>query len=287
MTAFRALITRHPVPAYFALTFAISWGGVLIVVGPGGFPGTPEEFETLLPIAVVAMIAGPSVAGVLLSALVDERAGLREYRARLVKWGVGARWYAAALLTAPLLMMAILLTLSLLSPEFVPGIFVSDNKAALVLSGMAVALGAGIFEELGWTGFAIPQLRLRHGVLRTGLMVGLPWAVWHMLVGWWASGTVSGALSLTSYLLDPLLFLAAFRVLMVWVYDRTESLFVGILMHVSLTASARIIGAPGLVGVPLLTFDLIWFAAVWVVIAAVAVATRGQLLQQPLRRRVA
>ena len=37
MTAIKALITRHPVPVYFALTFAISWGGVLLVIGgPGG-----------------------------------------------------------------------------------------------------------------------------------------------------------------------------------------------------------------------------------------------------------
>jgi hypothetical protein len=43
------------------------------------------------------------------------------------------------------------------------------------------------------------------------------------------SGTVSGALSLASYMLDPFLFLVAFRVLMLWVYDRTESLLVAML----------------------------------------------------------
>ena len=32
----------------------------------------------------------------------------------------------------------------------------------------------GFFEELGWTGFAIPTLmRLRYGVLGTGLIVGV------------------------------------------------------------------------------------------------------------------
>jgi len=37
-------INKHPVPTYFALTFAISWGGVL-GVGPGGFLGTPSSFR--------------------------------------------------------------------------------------------------------------------------------------------------------------------------------------------------------------------------------------------------
>ena len=35
----RALIKRHAVLSYYALVFAISWGGILIVVGSGGIPG--------------------------------------------------------------------------------------------------------------------------------------------------------------------------------------------------------------------------------------------------------
>jgi len=276
MPTVKAFITKHAVATYFALTFAISWGGVLAVAGPK-IPATREEFERLLPSVVVMMLAGPSFAGILLTGLVSGKSGLRELRSRLLKWRVGARWYAAALLIAPALMTALLLGLSLFSPEFRPGIVVTADKTIFVLSGFAIALGAGIFEELGWTGFAIPTLRLRYGVLATGLMVGLPWAAWHLFGAVLASGTLSGTLSLASYLLDPFLLLVAFRVLMVWVYDRTESLLVGILMHVSLTGSARIIGAPGIAGLPLLTFDLIWFAAVWAVVAVVAVADGAAL----------
>ena len=38
---------------------------------------------------------------------------------------------------------------------------------------------------------------------------------------------------------------------------------------------------------PLLTFDLGWAAAVWAVVAVVAVANGGQLTRQPLREGVA
>jgi membrane protease YdiL (CAAX protease family) len=278
----KAFIRKHSVATYFALTFAISWGGALMMVGPR-IPATREEFEGLLPVAISAMLAGPSIAGILLTGLVYGKAGLREFRSRLLKWRVGARWYAAALLLAPALMMALLLVLSRFSPEFLPGIVVSTDKTAFLLSGFAIALGAGIFEELGWTGFAIPTLRRRYGVLATGLIVGFAWAAWHLFGVFLASGPLSGTLSLASYLLDPFLFLVAPRVLMVWVYDRTESLLVGILMHVGLTGSARIIGAPGIAGVPLLTFDSVWFAAAWVVIATIAVVNRLSL--QPLRRQ--
>jgi CAAX protease family protein len=286
MTTIQAFITKHAVATYFALTFAISWGGVLAVAGPK-IPATREEFEKLLPSVVVMMLGGPSLAGILLTGIVHGKAGLRELRSRLLKWRVGARWYAAALLIAPALMTALVLGLSRFSPEFPPGIVASADKTVFVRSGFAIALGAGIFEELGWTGFATPTLRLRYGVLATGLIVGLPWAAWHLFGVVLASGTLSGTLSLASYLLDPFLFLVAFRVLMVWVYDHTESLLVGILMHVSLTGSARIIGAPGIAGVPLLTFDLLWFAAGWVIVAAVAAANRGRLSPQPRQRQAA
>lgn len=51
MMASTSFITRHPVLMYFALTFAISWGGFVLVVGPGGFPGTGSQFDALLPAA--------------------------------------------------------------------------------------------------------------------------------------------------------------------------------------------------------------------------------------------
>ena len=115
-TTVTAFIERHPVLAYAALTFAISWGGFLLVIGgPGGIPATPEQFETLMPLAVLAMLAGPPIAGLLLTGVVSGRAGYRELRSRLVWWRVGARWYALALLFAPLLYLALLLPLSLRS----------------------------------------------------------------------------------------------------------------------------------------------------------------------------
>jgi len=148
-------------------------------------------------------------------------------------------------------------------------------------------LGAGFFEELGWTGFAVPALRLRYGVLTTGLLVGGLWGAWHLLAAVWGIGNRSGALPLALFVtLDLFSALPAFRVLMVWVYGRTGSLLVGMLMHSSLTSSLLIL-TPLTTGVPLLTFDFVFAAALWVVVAAVAVASGWQLSRQPLRRRAA
>ena len=80
--------------------------------------------------------------------------------------------------------------------------------------------------------------------------------------------------------------LTAYRVLMVWVYDRTESLIVATLMHASLTASTLFIFTPAGDRGGFLDLWRVFAAAVWIVVAVVAVAN-GQLSRQPLRRRVA
>ena len=168
-------------------------------------------------------------------------------------------------------MTATLLALSLTSPAFLPGIFTSDDKASILLVGLAVGLSAGVFEELGWTGFAIPTLRRRYGVLATGLIVGIWWSAWHLLPNVWSSRAASGELAVSVFLAATAVgvfvgYLTAFRVLMVWVYDRTESLFVAMLMHVSLTASLLILNPLGISGVHLLAYSFALAAAVWVVV---------------------
>jgi uncharacterized protein len=95
---------------------------------------------------------------------------------------------------------------------------------------------------------------------------------------------------LVSFLFDGFLFLVAFRVLMVWVYDRTGSLLLAMLMHASLVFTVNVINPFDplkMAGVPLLTFDLLWAAALCIVIGAIALVNRGHLSRHPPLRRQA
>jgi hypothetical protein len=70
---------------------------------------------------------------------------------------------------------------------------------------------------------------------------------------------------------------------MVWVYDRTGSLLVAMLMHASLTAG-NILLVPLATGMALVSWSLMLAAALWVVVAAVAVTQGGHFSRQSLRR---
>jgi membrane protease YdiL (CAAX protease family) len=175
----------------------------------------------------------------------------------------------------------ILFAFSQSSAQYLPNIVTTTNRSALLLTGIAVGMAAGIFEELGWTGFAIPKLRLSYGMLATGLIVGFIWGAWHVLVTVWASGDSSGNFDY-DLLLPPMIFyvavLPAYRVLMVWVYDRTESLLVAMLMHASLTANTVYILMPPVIGVQLASYYFVLAAALWVAVAAVALNQRRSKL---------
>ena len=116
------------VSTYFVLAFAISWGGVVAVVGFDGFPGTAEDFRVLLPMVVIAMLAGPSVAGVAATALFFGKTGLHDLWHRFRQARVGARWYAVALPTAPLMVFGVLIALSLISSVFRPGMLTASPR---------------------------------------------------------------------------------------------------------------------------------------------------------------
>jgi uncharacterized protein len=277
----KAFVQRHPAASYFLLAIVLSWGGIVAIVWPGSIPASAAETERLFVWVYLAMLVGPSVGGLVITALTGGGTGLRAYRERLLAWRVEAGWYAAALLTAPIAIAVTLLALSVVSPDFMPAILSAqtyegaagpihaESMGAFLVTALAVGLGAGVFEELGWTGVAVPRMLARHGVLVTGVGVGLVWGAWHFLAIYWGSSDAMGSVPAPVYLLVALFsFLPPYRVLMVWVYRHTRSLLIGILMHASLTSSILILG-PAVSGPALLIYDLTLAAVLWIAAAAV------------------
>lgn len=269
---FTSFVRRHPVPAFYVLTFVISWGGVAAIMGVAPVP---------MAVAVTVGPVGPALASVLLTGLLEGKAGLRRLGARLRRWRVGARWYSVALVTGPLVMAATFAAVSLAFPGYYSGFTTVGDMVGVALAGIAVGLMVGFLEELGWTGFALPRLRSRYGTLSTGLMMGLLWGAWHypMFAGSAdPSGAIPAALIVAVFLFA---WLPPYRVLMVWVYDGTESLPLAMLMHAVLSAGAFInsfMAASGDgSGIAVLVPALAWGAAFWAIVAVVFLVKGGRL----------
>jgi membrane protease YdiL (CAAX protease family) len=119
------------------------------------------------------MLAGPSIAGITMTGIVDGKSGFQDLFSRMGKWRVGVRWYAAAILIPPVLLITVLLALTILiSPVFSPIFFPG---------GILIGLLAGFFEEIGWMGYAFPKMELKHSALATGIYLGLLHTAWHVV----------------------------------------------------------------------------------------------------------
>jgi hypothetical protein len=106
---------------------------------------------------------------------------------------------------------------------------------------------------------------------------------WHFLAILWGSPGSFGSVPIPVYMLVALFsFLPPYRVLMVWVYDRTQSLLIAVLMHVSLTASMVILGPP-VSGSALLVHDLTFASALWGVVVAGVAVLRIRAAHEPRR----
>lgn len=262
MKSSKEFVKKYAVAIYFFLTFALSWGVMNMMISPYSFPLTSEQSNAVGPLLYLGMLVGPSVSGLLMIGLLEGKTGYRELFSRLTKWRVGVQWYVLAILGTPILATIVLLVLSLVSPEFIPVLLTSEDKANLLMMGVGVGLLVGFFEEIGWTGFSVPQLRQRYNILRTGLIVGLIWGAWHFPL-FWGLNSFSGVLPLAVLLGQLFAWLPAFRTTLVLVHDQTKSLLVTMLMHASLVFTTLTLPSMGLSGVNLLIWLFAWGTALW------------------------
>jgi membrane protease YdiL (CAAX protease family) len=106
--------------------------------------------------------------------------GIKSVLHKLTPWAAGRAWPMLAVCV--LLPLACLpLAISLLAANGpVPSLSRINLSAyfyaAFIGKGL---LGHGLYEEIGWHGFALPCLQRRHSALASSLIIGVAWALWH------------------------------------------------------------------------------------------------------------
>ncbi len=257
-------VRRHPLLCFFALAYSLTWGAIgaalaMRVLDINGLQ--PSQ----LALVFSAMALGPSISGVVLTAILEGPSGLRALWRRMTHYRLHVRWYAAALTVTPALVVPLLCGLAvLIDPVFLP---------QWNLHLFAIGLVAGAFEEIGWTGFATPRLLGRMAIQSAGLMLGFTWAFWHALADYTGNIATMGALWPLWFAVFWLATLPPYRLLMTWLYARTSSGFLAVLMHAGYTGWLFVLSPATTV-----TQGLIWqgaFArALWIAALVVIASSR-------------
>jgi membrane protease YdiL (CAAX protease family) len=254
MQRLRDWATAHPVAAYAILAYALSWTLWAPAVAGGGGP-------LVLSLFFIGVF-GPAASALIITRAIG--APVRPWAKQIVKWKVRPRYYAYALGLPPALFAVVNLALALFGQHIDLSLLDERWPAYLGTFLLVLTIGGG-FEEPGWRGFALPRLQAQHTPVKATLILGLVWGGWHLpLYGLGAVGPI------------------AFVFFYTWLYNRTGSVLLCILLHASFT--------PALDHLVLrednLSVDLAILATLVAAAAALVALTRGRLGYDPSSPRV-
>jgi membrane protease YdiL (CAAX protease family) len=231
---------------FFVIAFLLSWlPWPLVLLNPDSSPMVP--FGPLLAAVVAAALSG----------------GLRSVRGllgQLGRWRSAPRWYLAGLL------LPVALTWLSVELAVVAGGSAAVHRpldwAEVATTFASTVILVGLFEEVGWRGYAFDALQRRWSGLRPALLVGVVWALWHLPLLVSDPTRQRPALQFVILVIAQSLFFS-------WLYNSTTAgLVVVILGHAAVDTAARFM-LPQFTGS---SYQLVWWiqTVLWVVLAIVA-----------------
>jgi membrane protease YdiL (CAAX protease family) len=164
---FRQLVRAHPVVAFYALAFPLSWRAYLVaLVRPGGELGLDPY--------------GPLVAAVVVTAVAGGLEGLKSWARSLVRWRAGAWLYAFAL-GVPLVLTLVGIGANIaLGATPPPAEKWAGWPTLPIVFFFVMVLGGPLGEEPAWRGLALARVAERRPMLQASLAVGVVWFAWHL-----------------------------------------------------------------------------------------------------------
>lgn len=241
------MVKRHPIVSFVLITYTITWSlqiGSLWIATRSGLELSNEEnarnfvgaFAGDLPSEHwVALLLfnigqfGPAIAGTLLIGVLYGRSGLTGLGRRLIAWRVPLRWYLIVLVL-PVALSAAALCIGFVAGGFSVGPWELRLPAAAALGFFIyMAVFTGIAEEVGWRGFALPQLQRTYAAARASWILGFIWGLWH--VPFTVYFNREQPLIIVPALLGLTFGIVGWTMVNTWIYNSTGSLLLFVLLH--------------------------------------------------------
>ena len=249
---FVSLIRRYPLITFFVLAYVLSW-----------WPWILYALD-LLPQPIVGF--GPFLAAIVVLAITRGKTGVVGLLRRMVRWRVGLRWYAVALLLPVAISLAAAVFNVLLGAQ-APSSVELGGWVGLFSTFFLLLLVPGIggaWEEPGWRGYALPRLQVGRSALFASLILWIGIVVWHLPL--FMVGEIHWS---------DVVFMLGFVIVFNWVFNNADgSVLILMLMHAMNNTISGSFFSPMFSGVD--SVRQAWlYAALWCAVAIVVVVVYG------------
>ncbi|WP_149305001.1 CPBP family intramembrane glutamic endopeptidase [Pareuzebyella sediminis] len=238
-------MNRKKLFVFLLLTFLWSW--ILWIIGLNYLSdGINQESIGKFLVFFFVGVYGPTISGIITTLFFDGLKGLFELLKKLFIWKVPFKYYLY-IIFLPLIFVIIGIALY---GQFIGEIGGFDRMAYLSIPTILLTgLYAGpLGEELGWRGFLLPEFQKKYSNLKSAIIIGFIWFVWHIPLWWAPFGTlVSGEPISIIPVIAYFTVLICLSIIITWlVINSKGSVLIAILFHLSINAGIALLFYPEL-----------------------------------------
>ncbi|MFX0060450.1 MAG: type II CAAX prenyl endopeptidase Rce1 family protein, partial [Candidatus Heimdallarchaeota archaeon] len=172
------MINKHPLTSYFIIAWITTWLLALpFILNQFGLISVNPDWHFLGAL-------GPTIAAIIVVYLSEKKEGIKKLLQTSFKWKVGAFWILFSSLIMPFFLflaigLNLIFTKNLIDlTAYLIDIGITDPVLFFIwIWGGAISYG--LFEEIGWRGYALPKLQEKYNPLIATLILTIGWAFWH------------------------------------------------------------------------------------------------------------
>lgn len=227
--------------AFTMLSVIISWPVVLLMnaqLPPDFRTGDIEAFKNAVGSLTMLYGIGPMLSAVIVTLIYRRKSELKELFSKVITWKVSIWWYVLAL-SLPVIpqWVGLFLWAQLTGTELVLPTVGGYLSSWLQIAFISAAYY--ITEEVGWRGFMLPRLLSMNKWIKSSLLIGIIWGIWHYPIWIFSTWSTSGSLTEVSLMLTASsVFGIGLSVMLTWIFKNTRgSVLLAMLLHGSSQAN--------------------------------------------------
>jgi len=243
----RNMLKRYPLLAFFGFTYLFFLVALALI---GGLLKMVSVSPTVMSILIALASWTPNLAAVVMLLVNGGPDRVRSLAAGWLKWRVPLRWYFFGLAPLAAAFGAAGVSTFVGGAQVMPGTGLTGVTLLSMLFFNSIQGATG--EELGWRGYALPNLQKRYSPLVASIILGLAISGWHSIL----------------HLISPIgvpewqfwVIMISFCILVTWAYNHSGgSLLIVSLFHFAFNFSAElVVGRLGLISLETLFVIYLW-----------------------------